>query len=66
MARNPHERKREAERLVAEGAPTFRAGVARLGGRTISDLTDDKTRGHMSPLGGGTHPKASKDRKDKR
>jgi hypothetical protein len=53
----PHDRKRFAEQMVAEGRPRYaedvRAGMARLGGRSRSDLEPDHRRGAASPLGHG-------------
>jgi hypothetical protein len=54
MARK-HER--EMERKVAEGRPRLaedvRAGMTRLGGRSITGLEPDAQRGSGSPLGRG-------------
>jgi hypothetical protein len=52
------EREREIERKVAEGRPRFaedvKAGMARFGGQSRSDLEPDHQRGASSPLGAST------------
>jgi hypothetical protein len=58
---------REMERKVAEGRPRYaedvRAGMARLGGRSISQLEPDHQRGPGSPLGRGMISKKEERRK---
>jgi hypothetical protein len=62
----PKRREREVERRVAEGRPRFaedvKAGLARFGGQSRSDLERDHQRGASSPLGHGMGSKKEKRR----
>jgi hypothetical protein len=66
MSARDHERQAEQRGRVAVGRPKYiedvGGGLSRLQGKSRSDLADDKTRGHMSPLSGRAH----KQRKGKR